>query len=58
MTNSTERLGSVDPVSWILSSEPMVMPLSRTGVPFGMPLASSIYVRSSRVLLEECPWSW
>ena len=31
----------------------MVKPLSRTGVPSAMPLASSMYVRNSGGLLEE-----
>ena len=53
MMNSTDRFGSDGAISWILSSEPMVKPLSRTGVPSAMPLASSMNVRKVAVFWKN-----
>ncbi len=53
MTNSTARLGSEDLISSMRSSEPMVKPLSRTGVPSAIPLASSMKVCKSAVFWKN-----
>src|SRR5471032_2952652 len=45
MSNSTVRLGSLEGVSSNLLNAPIMMPLSRTVAPSGIPEASSIYVR-------------